>query len=108
MEGSEKERDLGNRLTEGQQPGSCQFIELSGMPVVCKCRYGHISDIIGVDERLAYVSYGQCKLSGQYRFEEIVLAEVLTEPTDPQQRPFDSGIAYDLLATLRLCFASPG
>ena len=51
--------DFLDRLGKGQEAGPGQFVELTRMPVLRKCRNRNFRDVLGVNKRLPDVASGE-------------------------------------------------
>ena len=69
---------------------------------------GDIGNVVRIDEGLGHLSRGQGDVTGQDHVQELSFGEVLIEPARAQDGPFQSRVLNDLLAALRLFFATPG
>ena len=100
--------DFQDRLSEREEPGPGELVELPDVPIVGQRRDRDVGDVVGVDERLRRIPGRKRNLVALDLFLPVVLAEVLGEPGRAQDRQLRAGVAHGPLRTLGLFLAASG
>jgi hypothetical protein len=99
--------DFRHGLTEREEPGACDFIELAYVLVLGQRGGREVGDVLHIDKRFRHVSGREGQLSGHHRLGEETLAKVLAKPTRPHNGPLGARTLDGLLAKSSALFASP-
>ncbi|MNO87835.1 hypothetical protein D3C76_792670 [compost metagenome] len=72
------------------------------MSGLSQCRDRDVGDVFCVDKRLRDRPDGEGQFTFEDRFEKVRFAEVLAEPTGPEQGPVDATVLHHAFGLLRL------